>query len=136
MSVDAQLLLAHTQMAAAGCRLVFDAWRQKDADLCASAQETLRPLGDLGTDPYQQMIYAHVLTLQGSYREALKIFEASISRMDHGISLIVHFGALSGKTLALLRLGQLGEVLRITRAGRELADENLARSWLLSFREA
>ncbi len=43
--------------------------------------------------------------------------------MNHGISQIAHFGALSGKTLALLRCGQLGEVLRITQAGRELVKE-------------
>jgi len=136
ISVDDPLLFARTQVLAASCRLVFNAWRQEDADLCASANETLRSLGDLGMDPCQQMIYAHVLTLQGKYSEALEIFEAGVSPIDHGISLIVDFGALSGKTLALLRLGQLGEVLRITRAGRVLADENLARSWLLSFREA
>jgi len=56
--------------------------------------------------------------------------------MDPRASLIVHYGALSGKTLALLRLGRLGEVLQITREGRESAEENLARSWLLSYREA
>jgi hypothetical protein len=44
--------------------------------------------------------------------------------MDRGTRLIAHFGTLSVKTLALLRLGQLGEVLRITQAGKELADEN------------
>ena len=54
--------------------------------------------------------------------------------MNHGISQIAHFGALSGKTLALLRCGRL--VLPITQAGRELVKENLARSWALDFREA
>jgi hypothetical protein len=44
--------------------------------------------------------------------------------MDRGTRLIAHFGTLSVKTLALLRLGQLGEVLRIAQAGKELADEN------------
>ena len=135
MDIDDPLLLASTQMLAASCRLVFDTWCQKDADLCASSYETLRRLGVLDMGPYQQAIYAHVLTLQGSYREALEIFEIGIARIDHRISVRAHFGALSGKTLALLRLGQLG-VLRITRAGRELAEENLARSWLLGFREA
>jgi len=93
-------------------------------------------LGDAGSDPYQKMTYAHVLTLLGEYREALAIFEAAISRTDHGLRLIPHFGALSGKTIALLRMGRLGDVLRITQAGRALPDDNKARSWLLSFREA
>jgi len=138
MSVSAgdPVLLARTQMVATSCHLIFDDWREENAELCVSAYETLRRLGDSGLGPYHQMIYAHVLTLRGSYREALELIEAAISRTDYGISLIPHFGALSAKTLTLLRLGQLGEVLRITRAGRESADENIARSWLLTFREA
>jgi tetratricopeptide (TPR) repeat protein len=137
LSVGDPLLMARTQMLSASCHLVFDAWRQKDAVLCAAAHEELRRIDDdLGDDPYQQVLYVHVLTLQGRYREALRIFENGLSRTDRGARLIPHFGALSAKTIALLRLGDLGEVLRITRAGKELADENLALSWLLSFREA
>jgi tetratricopeptide (TPR) repeat protein len=82
-------------------------------------------------------VRAHVLALQGHYRESLAICDAGgASGMNHGISKIAHFGALSGKTMALLRLGHLGEVLRIAQAGRELVDENLSRSWALAFREA
>ena len=136
MSVGDPVPLARTQMLATAARLVFDDWRQQDAELCASARQTLSRLDDSGSDPYEQVSYAHVLTLQGSYREALQIFDACISRTDHGVRLIPLFGALSGKTMVLLRLGQLGDVLRITRAARASADENQARSWLLSFREA
>ena len=135
--IDDPLLMARAQMGAAGSRLVFDAWRREDADLCISAYKALRRLDDTGEDHFQQIVYAHVLSLQGHYREALEICESGgVSRMNHGISQIAHFGALSGKTLALLRCGQLGEVLRITQAGRELVKENLARSWALDFREA
>jgi DNA-binding winged helix-turn-helix (wHTH) protein/tetratricopeptide (TPR) repeat protein len=136
ITVGDPLLSARAQMLSSSCRLVFDAWRHKDAELCASAHQALQRLDSSATDPYQQIAYAHVLALQGNYPDALQIFEAGISRTDHAIRLIPHFGALSGKTIALLRRGELGEVLRITQAGRELADENLARSWLLSFREA
>jgi DNA-binding winged helix-turn-helix (wHTH) protein/tetratricopeptide (TPR) repeat protein len=135
VSVGNPLLLARTQMLAAGCRLVFDTWRQKDADLCSSAYETLCRLGDLYPSPYQQMIYGHILTLQGNYREALEIFEAGISPANHSVSLIAHYGAFCGKSLALLRQGRLGEALQITRAERKLAEQNLATCWLLSFRE-
>jgi DNA-binding winged helix-turn-helix (wHTH) protein/tetratricopeptide (TPR) repeat protein len=131
------LLLARAQIGASGSRLVFDTWHQSDASLCTCAHETLRSLDDPEADHFQQIVYAHVLVLQGNYREALEICESGgVSNMNHGISQIAHFGALSGKTLALLRMGQLGEVLRVTQAGRELVDENLARSWALSFREA
>jgi tetratricopeptide (TPR) repeat protein len=134
-NVGDPLLTARTQMLAAGCRLVFDTWRQEDADLCSRAYESLCRLGDLYPSPYQQMIYGHILTLQGNYREALEIFEAGISPANHSVSLIAHYGAFCGKSLALLRQGRLAEALQITRAERKLAEQNLATCWLLSFRE-
>jgi DNA-binding winged helix-turn-helix (wHTH) protein/tetratricopeptide (TPR) repeat protein len=136
MRVGDPLPLAQAQMLAASCRLVFDTWSQEDTELCAAAHETLWRLGKACADPYQQVCYAHVLILQGKYRDALHILAADAPRMDRGTRLIAHFGALSVKTLVLLRLGQFGEVLRITQAGKGLADENRARSWLLSFGEA
>src|ERR1700741_2066633 len=38
--------------------------------------------------------------------------------------------------MVLLRTGQLGQVLQITRAGRTSPDENLSLYWLLTLREA
>jgi len=137
LALDDPLLLARTQIGAAGSRLVFDNWTNENAVLCTESYETLCRISDSGVDHFQQIVYAHVLILQGKYREALEISESGgVSRMNHGISQIAHFGALSAKTLALLRLGQLGEVLRITQAGRVSVQENLARSWALDFREA
>src|SRR5258705_3256382 len=130
------LLLAQTQMLAASCRLLYDTWRKEDADLCASAHATLRNLGDSDTPPFHKMIYAHVQVLQGNYREAFEIFEAGLPKMDHTSSLMTHFFALSGKTIALLRVGQLGEVLRLVRAGRTMAEKNGNEPWLFNFREA
>jgi tetratricopeptide (TPR) repeat protein len=82
------------------------------------------------------MIYAYVQVLQGNYREAFEIFEAGIPKIYDTTSMIAHFFALSGKTVALLRVGQLGEVLRIVRAGREQAQKNGSDPWLFNFREA
>jgi DNA-binding winged helix-turn-helix (wHTH) protein len=130
------ILLARTQMLAASCRLLYDTWRKEDADLCASAHTTLRNLGDSETPPFHKMIYAHVQVLQGNYRGAFEGFEAGLPQMDHTSSLITHFFALSGKTIALLRVGQLGEVLRIVRAGRDMAEKNGNDPWLFNFREA
>ena len=135
-SADDPVLLARTQMLAASCRLLYDTWRKEDADLCASAHTTLRNLGDSDTPPFHKMIYAHVQVLQGNYREAFEIFEAGLPKMDHTTSLMTHFFALSGKTIALLRVGQLGEVLRIVRAGRTMAEKNGNDPWLFNFREA
>src|SRR5262249_46289205 len=88
-------------------------------------------------EPLQQMVHGHVLSLFGKYREALQAFDGCVSRVeDPSTSLITSFGALSGKTFALLRSGNLGELLRLTRAGRESFEENRTRWWLLSVREA
>jgi DNA-binding winged helix-turn-helix (wHTH) protein len=135
-SADDPVLLARTQMLAASCRLLYDTWRKEDADLCASAHTTLRNLGDTDTPPFHNMIYAHVQVLQGNYEEAFEIFEVGLPKMNQTTSLMTHFFALSGKTVALLRVGQLGEVLRIVRAGREMAEKNGNDPWLFNFREA
>jgi hypothetical protein len=52
------------------------------------------------------------------------------------VNFLAHFGALSAKTFILLRTGQLGKVLQITKAGRASPDENLSLYWLLTLREA
>jgi hypothetical protein len=135
-SADDPVLLARTQLLAASCRLLYDTWRKEDADLCTSAHTTLRNLGDTDTPPFHKMIYAHVQVLQGNYQEAFEIFEVGLPKMDHTTSLMTHFFALSGKTIALLRVGQLGEVLRIVRAGRTMAEKNGNDPWLFNFREA
>ncbi|HXH66762.1 MAG TPA: AAA family ATPase [Candidatus Limnocylindrales bacterium] len=134
MSVNDPTRLAGTQMLAAGCRLVFDAWSEADANLYTSSCETL--LRHSGLDAYQRIVYAHILVLKGNYHEALESCEGSVPRMGHGMSLMAYYGALSAKTSALLLMGQLGKALQITQAGRASPDENLARYWLLSFREA
>jgi DNA-binding winged helix-turn-helix (wHTH) protein/tetratricopeptide (TPR) repeat protein len=134
MSVNDPTRLAGTQMLAAGCRLVFDAWSQTDANLYTSSCETL--LRHSGLDAYQRIVYGHILVLKGKYHEALESCEGSVAPIGHGMSLMSYYGALSVKTSALLLMGQLGKALQITQAGRESPDENLARYWLLSFREA
>jgi len=129
-------LLARTQMLAAGSDLLYDRWREDDAVLCASAYKQLQELGDGNTPPFHKMIYAHVQALQGNYFEALEIFEKGISKFNQTATLMEHFFAMSGKTVALLRMGQLGDVLQIVREGREMAEKNGNDPWLFNFREA
>ena len=136
MSANDPHSLALAQMLAAACRLVWDAWTQSDADLCTSAYETLVRLDMSPLDATQQIAYAHVLVLKGSYKEAMELSEGSVSNVVHGVNAMAHFGALSTKTSALLRMGQLGKVLQITKSGRTTPEENMALYWLLSFREA
>ena len=141
MSVDDPPRLALTQMLAAGFRLVFDSGSQMDAELCTSAYETLVRLQPSELDPYQRVVYAHILMLKGNYGEALdlcerSVSEASASGVGQVVNFLAHFGALSAKTSILLRTGQLGKVFQITKAGRTSPDENWPLYWLLSFREA
>ena len=135
-SVNDPALLAQTEMVASGCRLVFDAWRKTDAQLCRSSYETAVRLDQSGLNAYQRVVYAHILLLEGNFHEAMELCDAGVPPGDPSASMMAHFGALSVKTSALMRMGQLGKALQITQAGRATPDENLARYWLLSFREA
>jgi len=135
-SIENPLLLARTEMLAAGCRLLYDRWSEEDAELCGSAHEQQKQLGDPDTPAFDKMIYAHVQALQGNYGEALEIFERGIPKLNQTTSLMEHFFALSGKTIALLRMGRLGDVLQIIRLGRDMAEKNGNDPWLFNFREA
>jgi DNA-binding winged helix-turn-helix (wHTH) protein/tetratricopeptide (TPR) repeat protein len=133
--------LAITQMLAAGFRLVFDSWSDTHAELCTSAYETLLCLYPSELDPYQRIVYAHILMLKGKYAEALDLCERSVSEASSSgvgqvVNFLAHFGAHSAKIIILLRTGQLGKVLQITKAGRTSPDENLSLYWLLTLREA
>ena len=130
------LLLARTQMLAAGSRLIYDTWRKEDADLCVSAHRALVDFNDSATPPYHNMIYGHVQALQGNYQEAFEIFEAGIPKMGTTTSLMAHFFALSGKTVAFLRLGRFGDLWHILQAGKQMAEKNGNEPWLFNFREA
>jgi tetratricopeptide (TPR) repeat protein len=77
--------------------------------------------------------YAYVQAIQGDYEEALKQAEAG---MIATISPAAYLLALGAKTLSLIGLGRFGEVLRIVRTGRELAEKNGEDPWLFIFREA
>ena len=135
-SVGDPVPLARAQMLAASSRLVFDDWNRQDAEICTAAYQTFCRLSDSGPDSFQQIAHAHFLALQGNYHEALQIFDAGLSRTDRGVGLVPRFGALSGKIMVLSCVGRLGEALQIACAARESADENRARRFLLSFREA
>src|SRR5262249_37882639 len=112
-SLDDPLLQARTEMLAAAIRLLYDTWRKEDADLCASAYETIRHLDQSSTPSYHTMIYAHVQALRGKYEEAFEIFDAGIQNSDETTTLIADFFATSGRTVTLLHLGRFGEVLTI-----------------------
>ena len=133
--------LALTQMLFCGFRLVFDTWTEEQADLSKRCYETLIELDASQLDPYQRVVYAHILMLKGNYAEALElceraVSEASASAAGQVVNFLAHFGALSAEMIIFFRTGQLGKVLRIARNGRTSPDENLSLYWLLTLREA
>src|SRR4029453_10138463 len=130
------LLHAGTEMLAGSTRLWYDSWRQKDWDLCASASQRIRRFSDSQLPANHRMIYAHLQVLQGNYGEALGDLESGIPTVNEPTSMMVHLFALSGKTVALLLSGRLGELMRVLRAEKELAEKNGNDPWLFIFREA
>jgi len=133
--------LALTQMLASGFRLVFDAWSEAQSELCKSAYETFLRLSPTDLDPYQRIVYAHILMLNGKYAEALDLCDRSVSEasslgVGQVVNFLAHFGALSANLIIFLRTGQFGKVLQITNAGRTSPDQNLSLYWLLTLREA
>lgn len=130
------LLYARTEQVAAYARLTFDTWRTKDWQIFASASETVRRLSGGVAPAFERMIDAHVQVLRGEYRDALAKLEGGLSGDNEAASPVAHFIALSGKTLALMLSGRLGEMLQLLRSGREVAERNGNEPWLFVFREA
>jgi len=125
MSANDPPRLALTQMLAAGFRLVFDSWSQTDAELCTSAYETLVRLHPSELDPYQGIVYAHILMLKGNYGEALELCERSVSEASASgvgqvVNFLAHFGALSAKIIVLLHTGNLGKCCRLRKPAEHL----------------
>src|SRR5262249_35490994 len=131
-----ELLHACTEMLAAGTRLLYDSWRAEDCEVCASASDTIHRLSRSGPFAYHQMIHSHVQVLRGDYATALARLETGIPKSNETTSMMAHFFALSGKTLALLQSGRLGELITLLRDGREMAERNGTAPWMFTFREA
>jgi tetratricopeptide (TPR) repeat protein len=128
-------LHAHVRLLAAASRLLYDTWRDDDWATCATSKETIDRLSNGGLSEYHRVIYGHLLVLQGQYAEALRHLDTGIPSLKEPASLMAYFFSLSGKTLALIHSGQFGPLMRIIRAGTEMAEKN-GYPWLLGFREA
>src|SRR5262245_9466782 len=129
-------LRAQTELLAACTRLWYDTWRHSDLEVCASARGALLRFGESGLPAYHRMIHASVKVLQGHYAEALRELDEGIPKLDAPTSPMVHFFALSGKTLAFMHSGRLAELMQTLRSGREAAERNGDDPWLFLFREA
>jgi hypothetical protein len=119
------LLLARAQLAAASFRLIYDAWREEDARLFAQAREAMKRNG--GSSVPQEVFSIYVIGIQGDLQEAERLADALI---DSTTNPTAHVQARGAKGFMNLCLGRFGEVLRITRIERELAERNNADPWL------
>jgi len=135
-NLDDPLLHARTELLGAYVRLTFDTWREKDWETCASVSETIHRLSDAGAPAFDRVIYGHLHMLRGDYAKALENAEAGIPRENEPTSPVAHFLALSGKMLALLYSGRLGDLVQLLRAGREIAEKNGNEPWFFVCREA
>ena len=135
-TLDDPLLQARTELLAAGIRLTYDSWQAKDCERCEAASAAVARLSEDGPPAFDRVVLAHVQVLRGNYSEALRNLEASAGRDTEATSIMLPMFALSAKALALLYMGQLGELLALLRAGRETAEQNGNEPWLFIFREA
>jgi DNA-binding winged helix-turn-helix (wHTH) protein/tetratricopeptide (TPR) repeat protein len=130
-SLDDPLLAARTQLAAASFRLLYDSWRKEDEETCARAHETICSL--TGSSVQQDVFYICVQMVQGDYQKALQQADAVIDTTTNPTSFILGHTA---KALTLMSLGRFGDVLRLVRSGRELAEKNGEDPWLHIYCEA
>jgi DNA-binding winged helix-turn-helix (wHTH) protein/tetratricopeptide (TPR) repeat protein len=135
-TLDDPLLHARTELLAAGIRIAYDTWRSKDWETCAAASETIRRASAAPPVAFDRVIHAHLQVLRGNYADALETLDASIPTQNESTSIVVPMFALSAKTLALLHSGRLGELVRLLRAGRDVAEANGNDPWLFVSREA
>jgi DNA-binding winged helix-turn-helix (wHTH) protein/tetratricopeptide (TPR) repeat protein len=125
------MVLAEAQLAAANFRLVYDAWRSEDYEMCKTARETIRRLGAGGRP--ESVFYPYVQLALGEYRDALKNAEARMTGTPGATDFLLALGA---KIAALLHLGRFGEVLQILQTRRKMAEQNGEDPWVFIFREA
>lgn len=135
-ALDDPLVRARTEQLAACTRLMFDTWRTEDWEICAAADEPIQRASDVGPSAYHRMAHAHLQMARGAYASALESIESGVPKKNESTSTMVHFLAISAKTLVLLHSGRLGELAHLLRAGKETAEENGNAPWLFFFREA
>ena len=133
-SLNDPMLHARTQILASCARLYYHTWRSEDAELYASAKETIQSLS--GGGQYPEMHYAHLHPLQGRYQEALKIAEDGILKISETTNTVAYLLALGAKAVALMHLGRLGNAFHVMRTAIERAEKNGSDPWVLKIREA
>jgi len=125
-------LLARTRILAAAFRLLHDRWRKEDAEICTTTISIIEQLSAKDVQVALEILYpAQALILQGQYRFALNA-EDKVRNVTGSSGLIGNLGAW-GKSLALLHMGQLGELVVTLRTLIDAAEKNGNRLWFCAF---
>jgi tetratricopeptide (TPR) repeat protein len=93
-------------------------------------------LGDAGLPAYHRLVYALLQMARGDYLEGVATLESGTPEENESTTTMAHFVALSGRTLALLHSGRLGELAQLLRTARDTAEKNDNEAWFFVFREA
>lgn len=133
MEVSNPSLLTRAQVLAAGFRIVLDRWGKEDAAICAAAERIVDPVRGSDAPPGNEMLYAsHARIFRGEYREALRNAKANIPDAGATTGLMQYLNSWGGM-LALLHMGQLGELLGTLRPAIAMAQKNGNNLWCCAF---
>jgi tetratricopeptide (TPR) repeat protein len=127
-TVNDPLLRARAELLGASWHIVANGWTPAEADACAAARTRLRNLNQELT-AYYEILYAHVQCIQGDYQEALQTARAGVPKAVENGSLAVYLSAHSSLAHALLHVGEWGELHRVLKSAREVADKNGNAPW-------
>jgi tetratricopeptide (TPR) repeat protein len=125
------LLAAQTQLAAASFRLLYDEWREEDAEISAHAYDILRTNGKVKFPG--EVFYVYVQAIRGDYEEAQRQAEALVNTTTNPTARVLASGA---NGLIQLFRGRFGEVRRIVQSGRDSAAKNGDTPWMFIFGDA
>jgi DNA-binding winged helix-turn-helix (wHTH) protein/tetratricopeptide (TPR) repeat protein len=127
------LLLTRARVLAAAFRIVLDRWRKEDAAICAAAELGVDPVLGKDAPAGNEMLYAsHARIFRGEYREALRNAETRIHEAGATTSITQYLGSWGGM-LALLHMGELGELLEALRTAITMAQRNGNNLWFFAF---
>jgi tetratricopeptide (TPR) repeat protein len=111
---------------------LHDRWRKEDAEICTTTIPIIEQLSAKDIQVALEILYpAQALILQGQYRFALNA-EDKVRNVTGSSELISNLGAW-GKSLALLHMGQLGELVVILRTLIDAAEKNGNTLWFCAF---
>src|SRR5262249_9122767 len=138
---DSLGLQACAQLLASSWRIAFNGWKKEDADCCAAGMEKIGRLGALAPSAGDRILYAHILYaqiqyVQSDYQGALQNVETCFPMLVESQNTWEYLSSHMAKAMALMGLGQLGEVHDVLMKGMEVSEKAHNHTWMRGFRGA